>query len=404
MFKKRFFIVLVVTLCSLSCSYLTKRGGEGEVLLDATDVGVPNGPSATEDIGPAGGSIASPDGRLTLMVPANAVSAPVAFAIQPITNQAFGGLGNAYRLEPSGTTFATPLEISIHFDDHDLEGTIPEALALAYQDEKGSWRAFESGKLNQDTKTLTVLTTHFTDWSFLARTHLSPAKTDLFVNEGVYLELSECGPPRTFLLFFTESGTCRKADIGPWVWNVNGIPGGNSTVGTLTRTNSGVLYTAPAKKPMPSTVTVSLPYQIKIGDETHKGTWKATVTIHEPGYIASGFDGPVVYSSVVCDLEVPFTITGTHPLGKMNFNFTPSSPTAGKMVFDGFFQRKIKYQGSGTYTIEGADADTPVIVVQTKSTATLMAVPTRGDITNPGGGEARITLARLTTRDPRCMP
>jgi hypothetical protein len=31
------------------------------------------------------------------------------------------------------------------------------------------------------------------------------------------------------------------------------------------------------------------------------------------GFRASGSDGPTVYSGVICDLEKPFTVTGTHP-------------------------------------------------------------------------------------------
>ncbi|MEP6788307.1 MAG: hypothetical protein ABJB40_07745 [Acidobacteriota bacterium] len=63
----------------------------------------------------------------------------VAFSIQPGTHKFANGLGLAYRLEPEGKTFTNPPEISVHYNDHDLEGTFPEALSLAYQDDKGTW-------------------------------------------------------------------------------------------------------------------------------------------------------------------------------------------------------------------------------------------------------------------------
>ena len=93
------------------------------MIFPATDVGTPIGNKVSKEIGRAGGSIVSPDGRLTLSVPQNALTEPVAFSIQPITNKAGQGLGPAYRLEPNGKTFATPLEISFHYGEHDLEGT-----------------------------------------------------------------------------------------------------------------------------------------------------------------------------------------------------------------------------------------------------------------------------------------
>jgi len=54
-----------------------------------------------------------------------------------------------------------PLEISIRYDDHDLEGTVPEVLSLAYQDKGGAWHMQKVIKLDKDKKTITVSTTHF---------------------------------------------------------------------------------------------------------------------------------------------------------------------------------------------------------------------------------------------------
>src|SRR5437660_5954425 len=102
---------IMIALCVLTIGVLVigalgyvlflRRAGNTEVVFPATEVGTPQGPKVTKDIGPAGGSIVSPDGRLTLTVPQNALTETVKFEIQPITNKAQGGLGGAYRLEPS---------------------------------------------------------------------------------------------------------------------------------------------------------------------------------------------------------------------------------------------------------------------------------------------------------------
>src|SRR3954468_18485042 len=93
-------LVALVTSCSLF-----HRGSSDEIVLAPTEVGTPVGNSVTAKIGATGGTVVSPDGRIILTVPPNAVAETVEFAIQPISNRAITGLGMAYRLEPSGKLF-----------------------------------------------------------------------------------------------------------------------------------------------------------------------------------------------------------------------------------------------------------------------------------------------------------
>src|SRR5690242_17088981 len=81
-------------------------------------------------IGPAGGSLTSDDGRLTVSVPPGAVSAPTSLSIQDITNTAPGGDGIAYRVGPDGTTFATPITLTFAADPAEDVS----ALSIAYQE------------------------------------------------------------------------------------------------------------------------------------------------------------------------------------------------------------------------------------------------------------------------------
>jgi hypothetical protein len=95
-----------------------------------------------------------------------------------------------------------------------------------------------------------------------------------------------------------------------------------------------------------------------------------------------------VYSGVICALDKPFTVTGTHPLFVLPFQFTPSSASAGTMAYTQGGAH-IRSSGSGPYTVERADTDTPRIVIQSQSTAS-----TRRS-TAQGGGQAVIMLTRL---------
>src|SRR3989442_690804 len=70
-----------------------------------TAVGVPIGLSDSLPIGTSGGTIASPDGRLEILIPANALSSITSIGIQLITNNTPGGAGIAYRLTPAGQLF-----------------------------------------------------------------------------------------------------------------------------------------------------------------------------------------------------------------------------------------------------------------------------------------------------------
>jgi hypothetical protein len=138
-------------------------------------VGTILGQAATTTIGPSGGTLISPDERLTISVPAGAVEASQTFSIQPITSTGPQSLGNGFRLSPHGTTFKKPVTISVRYDPDNLDGTVAEALALAYQSDKGVWRLAAKGKVDTTTHTVSVETTHFSDWAVLERAFLAPS-------------------------------------------------------------------------------------------------------------------------------------------------------------------------------------------------------------------------------------
>src|SRR5690242_10099979 len=184
-------IVIVIAATVIAGILFLRPSGDTVAMATATAVGVPKGTPTTKSIGPAGGSLASSDGRITVNVPPNAVSSPLNFSIQPITNLAQGGRGSAYRLQPDGLKFATPIKVSFNFDAPDLKEITPDALAVAYQDSSGVWQAFNTVDFDRERKTLTVSTTHFTDFSIWA-VKLSPEKATLRVGQTVEIQLVAC--------------------------------------------------------------------------------------------------------------------------------------------------------------------------------------------------------------------
>jgi len=390
----RIMIVCLILAVTLGCGLFSKSTGGSEVILAATEVGTPVGSAATKSIGPSGGSLASPDNRLTLTVPPNAVSDAVNFAIQPVTNKSATGLGLAYGLEPTGKTFTTPLEISVHYDDHDLEGTFPEALSLAYQDQKGAWHLQKSAKLDMEKKTLTVSTTHFSIWSLGPVIKLSPSKATLRVGESLDILITMCAEG-FFDRIVTGFADCKTGWWAGTTWRLLGV-------GKLTGDYPRMIYTAPGKKPIPNVATVVFTYtdikMVNCPDSITKGDCyktvyeplKSEITIVDRGYRASGSDGPTSYSGVVCSLEKPFTITGNNTLVPYPLKFVPSSGTVGTLSYSATY-KLLTMAGEGTYTIEGADTNKPRILAQTKSTLSGMSH------SSSGGGPAHIDLTPLDT-------
>lgn len=231
----------------------------------ATAVGTPVGQPSSQTIDAAGGSIVSPDNRLTVTVPPNAVATATTLTIQPITNQAPGGLGSAYRLGPEGQTFDTPVQISFHYTSQDLAGTVTDALEIAYQNTQDYWQAYKSATLDTAQQTLTVTSSHFSDWSMLAGSQIQPPAASVQVGNTVALTLVFCekvatldGTPDgllTSLMAKCASGIDLASD-----WEVNSIAGGNASVGTVVAdsgSEDSATYTAPAAVPQANPVAVS---------------------------------------------------------------------------------------------------------------------------------------------------
>lgn len=131
-----------------------------------TGKGVAIGAPATQMIGVAGGTLTSPDGKVKMTIPQGAVAVNTAFSIQPITNTLYEDDASrvAWRLLPEGTVFAKPVEIVFKYDDADLATTVEDFMIVTWQDANGHWKV-EPARLNKQAKTLTVETTHFSDWT-----------------------------------------------------------------------------------------------------------------------------------------------------------------------------------------------------------------------------------------------
>jgi hypothetical protein len=381
-------IIGVLVIGALGYILFSRKSNNDEVVFAATEVGTPVGPNVTKNIGPAGGTIASPDGRLTLTIPQNALTEMISFSIQPISNKAGNGIGSAYRLEPNGKTFTTPLNISVHYDDHDLEGTVPEAFSIAFQDQEGAWHEQTHGKLDKNANTLTITATHFTDYAFSARLRVIPTDSKIHVGESELIQLIQCERSTYMDEVLRRRSVCIALPTNMDKWKLRGE-------GTLKKGRSAdVVYTAPARKPSPNIVWVTAEVEFEQWD-SHSGRmtkvteyFAARVTIVDRGYRATGSDGPTTYSGTVCSLDKEFTVIGHNGPLDLTFKFTPSGDGRAGTGNLGGSVSVATWTGDGPYTIEGFNGEKPKIVLVTHQTVS-------GKIS--GSGTFHIDLVPLDT-------
>jgi hypothetical protein len=235
-----------------------------------TPVGTPVGNPVSKNIGSAGGALVSPDGKLELTIPSGALSNTTSISIQPVTNEAPGGLGLSYHLMPDGTKFNKAVTLTYHYTDKDVNGTLPYLLYIAYQDSSFQWKA-DFKKRNVDTiaKTVSLGITHFSVWSIGDRLNMFARPDELHENETSQITVELSDPPQDVsnpddLPPLPQSS--RLADNAVSNWKVNGQLNGNSQNGTINGTGSSVSYKAPASVATNRTVQVSaeLKYSIVV--------------------------------------------------------------------------------------------------------------------------------------------
>lgn len=183
-----------IALCILFCSFIAckknpRSEGPSSLTPAVTAKGVTKGAGVQQVIGPAGGTLTSADGKLTVRVPAGAVTANATFGIQPITNTLLNDTAKrGFRLTPEGTVFSKPVEVIYHYAG-DTEGIRPELLMAGYQTAEGTWKAVPA-KVNTTTQQFSFQTTHFSDWMFNSAVELKASKQYVSVGEKVQLEVT----------------------------------------------------------------------------------------------------------------------------------------------------------------------------------------------------------------------
>ncbi len=243
-----------------------------------TAIGESLGAPVSAVIGAQGGSLHSGDGRLSVDIPAGALASDIGIAIEPISDMTRGGQGTAYRLTPHGAIFALPVTLTFNYGDGEIAGSAPEHLSLAFQREDGYWQRVPDPLLDMANRRISVTTAHFSDWVHLPSYLLSPVRASVKVGESLQLHVLDCVEPlpddRSVEALIPG---CHPIDQGDFLitggdaWFVNGVMWGSPMLGSIDIGENGVnnanpVYTAPATKPDPNQVAVSVTFNAPFTD------------------------------------------------------------------------------------------------------------------------------------------
>lgn len=242
-----------------------------------TEVGKPIGTSFTQTIGPDGGTISTPDNKITFTFPTGAVSKPTPITIQPVENKAFGGIGLAYNITAPDTKLNKNAEMTLHYTPEDIEGSVPEALGIAHQDKEGVWQGRVDVKVDKVNKTVKAPVSHLAHWAFYEQFYIESDKKEVAPVEQAKLVVKflerrtdpKTGDPYGDLLPLTAPKVLSASRVVRWT--INGVTDGSkdgdnyANVGQITedRSFAHATYTAPAREPENNPVAIGAEIDLK---------------------------------------------------------------------------------------------------------------------------------------------
>ncbi|MGE0555358.1 MAG: Ig-like domain-containing protein [Gemmatimonadales bacterium] len=140
----------------------TSEGRTGSAAISVTDGGL---------VTQAGGTVTAADGAVTVEIPAGAVSGPLAVTVTPATSLPDlpeginATVGARYVLGPEGTTFPSPVKVTVAWDPAMAPAwAIPTDFAL-YHHDGTDWVALPDLEIDSVAHTVTATTTSFSPFT-----------------------------------------------------------------------------------------------------------------------------------------------------------------------------------------------------------------------------------------------
>ena len=117
-------------------------------------------------VGPSGGAVSSSDGKLAVAIPAGALPADVTITTEPAAAPAAGAVSTVYEIGPTGTQFAMPVTLTLHYDATALAGASESSLRVATF-AGGSWQLLPGAVVDTQARTVSGVTTHLSPYAIV---------------------------------------------------------------------------------------------------------------------------------------------------------------------------------------------------------------------------------------------
>lgn len=242
-------------------------GGQADSLSAIpTAIGKPIGAPVTQTIGPAGGTIAMPNGKLTLSFPAGTVKKETAITVQPGENNAPNGVGQAFSISPN-VTFEQDVTVIYYYQDNEMDGAAVDALGIAYQDGRQAWQRTQTAKADKAKKTVTAKLKKGSWWALITPYQLEPEQATVAPGETKELTLMK--------LKDWEPSTNGDVTVAPVLMDkvnndvaklyINGVDWTSAapkdqSFGSVgqNRQTGAIMYIAPSQKPQKNPVIITV--------------------------------------------------------------------------------------------------------------------------------------------------
>lgn len=187
-----YYVLLTASLFGLvACNPTVENVGPGLPTTDptaepgvVTEVGKPVGAPISKTIGTSGGTLETPDGKLTLSIPAGALSKSVDLKLQVVENKAPSGMGLAFTIEPNDTKLSKPVSFVWRYAANDISGSAPEVMGIAYQDNKGVWQGKLNNQVDKSKQTITARMPNFAHpMAWYAQYYMQPGEMRILPNQ-----------------------------------------------------------------------------------------------------------------------------------------------------------------------------------------------------------------------------
>jgi hypothetical protein len=152
-------VVLSLFTAAITCMLLYACGSDDDPKTPSKEV--------TEVIGTAGGTLTSADDNLVIDIPAGVMNDETSVTVTVNeANSHPNGIGTMFSLESAVDHFEEPVTLTFSYTDDALPaGGLPEFLTVAFREDGGEWITKPNAVLNKASKTITVQTNHFSQWS-----------------------------------------------------------------------------------------------------------------------------------------------------------------------------------------------------------------------------------------------